>query len=132
MKSTSFVIDYVVINIHHGSFKKFPLQVIVFYFVSWDKLIPDNEQLELECSYLMLNVLLPLSSVQLLPSDGGNLTRSRDTALASHASALLTSMDYTSFVAFLPIFLTNYAPIAHPVHVPSVSLNYVEAPLLVS
>ena len=35
MKSTSFVIDYVVINIHHGSFKKFPLQVIVFYFVSW-------------------------------------------------------------------------------------------------
>ena len=86
MKSTSFVIDYVVINIHHGSFKKFPLQVIVFYFVSWDKLIPDNEQLELECSYLMLNVLLPLSSVQLLPSDGGNLTRSRDTGVSCFTS----------------------------------------------
>ena len=86
MKSTSFVIDYVVINIHHGSFKKFPLQVIVFYFVSWDKLIPDNEQLELECSYLMLNVLLPLSSVQLLPSDGGNLTRSRVTGVSCFSS----------------------------------------------
>ena len=103
MKSTSFVIDYVVINIHHGSFKKFPLQVIVFYFVSLDKLIPDNEQLELECSYLMLNVLLPLSSVQLLRSDGGNLTRSRVTGVSCFSSFNVHGLhQFCCFFAHIP------------------------------